>query len=452
MLKDKATFNIADYGALGDGKTLNTKAIQAALDACKEGGGTVHVPKGRYLTGTVRMWDNTTLYLEQGAVLVGSDNLADYTVGVPSHQTPDISWEAVIFAQDAKSICIMGEGELNGQGHMFPLGAEAQSMNDTQESEERIRPSIIFFKACDGIRLEGVHIENAAQFATLFEDCRGMEVEGISIHNRQNQNTDGLHFSGCSDVHITGCKLDCGDDAIVFNKQAEGCSVSNCDISSRWAGIRVGPFSSGDLKNIRVSDCFIHDTYGCAVKIQTGEGGTTSNLLFENLKMQRVTGPIHISLTHFSGWRVLKEGDFFPGAIKGVVIRNVQADTVECAMPSPIEVPPYPGEKYTCMSIMGVEGFPVQDITLENIDICYAGGAQPGAWEEEVPVNDYCYPEYFRWGVLPAFGLFGRNVRGLKMKNVALRAKKPDARYGMVLESAQDVRQDNCRVENGPNT
>ena len=440
--------DIRDFGAIGDGRTLNTEHIQAALDACRAGGGTVEVPPGDFLTGTIRVWDNTTLYFSKGARLIGSSDLRDYSVGIPSHQTPDISWEAILFAVDAHDIVLTGEGILEGQGHLFPLGAEAQSVDDTNESEERIRPSILFLKSCSNIILENIHLENAAQFATLFEDCRNIVIQRISVHNRGNQNTDGLHFSGCEKVQIDSCHLDCGDDAIVFNKYATDCAVQYCDISSRWAGVRVGPFSAGELKHIKVTDCRIHDTYGCAIKIQTGEGGKTHDLLFENLSLENVTGPIHISLTHFPGWRVIRTDDFEPGAIKDVVFRNIRATTVERAMPTPIEVPAQAGEAYSCMSIIGIEGYPVENITFEDVSVEYAGGMKKALIPDTVPVCDYCYPEYFRWGTLPAYGLYARQLAGLYLKNVTLKTAKHDERCAVVMDSVWGLREDGLCLRN----
>lgn len=137
----------------------------------------------------------------------------------------------------------------------------------------------------------------------MIEESEDIVVSGVEIYNRKNYNTDGLHFSENKRIHIDGCKLDCGDDAIVLNRYAQDVRISRCVISSRWAGVRIGPFSDGRFEDIEISDCKIHHTYGCGIKIQMGQGGIIRNVWVHRIRMEKVTGPVHIRLCHFPGWK-----------------------------------------------------------------------------------------------------------------------------------------------------
>lgn len=437
-------YNVIEFGAKGDGLQCNTAAIQSAIDKCRgNGGGTVYFPKGVYLTGTIFLGDNVELYLAPNSIILGSKDISDYKVGQPSPLVPGISWESIIFAKDARNIKICGSGIIDGQGEYFKCGAEAFSMDDADRRETdkpMIRPSLVYFKNCKNVHISDVSLQGSAQFATLFENCSEMKFESISIYNRRNQNTDGLHFFDCSDIFISNCKLDCGDDAIVMNRSAEKCVITNCNISSRWSGIRLGPFSTGNIRNITVSNCIIHDTYGSAIKLQMVEGGTMENVMFENIIMDNVTGPISLRLSHFSGWQVKRKDTLSAGVLKNIYFNNIFARVVENALPMPHEVQPFPGELRSCINITGIQGSMIENLTLSNAHIVYPGGGTlEEAGRDDIPELDYRYPEYYIFGTLPAYGLYARHVKGLTLENVKFEIEKPDLRCAIICDDVEDL-------------
>jgi len=444
-------YNIISFGAKGDGIQSDTEAIQNAVsECCRSGGGTVLFPNGTYLTGTITLGDNVELYLAPNAVILGSKDLSDYRVSEPSPLTPDISWESIFFAKNVKNIKITGSGMIDGQGECFECGSEAFSIDDNnrrKDSRPKIRPSLVYFKDCKDIQLNGIKLHNAAQFATLFENCSDLKFDMIHIKNRSNQNTDGLHFFDCNDIFISSCKFDCGDDAIVMNRSAERCVITNCIISSRWSGIRLGPFSKGKIRNFTVSNCIIHDTYGSAIKLQMGEGGIMENLLFQNIVMDNVTGPISIRLAHFSGWQVKNEGEFSPGILKNVSFNNIFARIAENALPLPHEVQPFPGELRSCINIAGIPENMIEAVSFSNIHaIFHGGGTADEAKRNDIPEMDYRYPEYYIFGTLPAYGLYARHVRGLVIDNVRFELEKPDLRYGILCDDVEDLELSDVKI------
>jgi hypothetical protein len=437
-------FNVAEYGAKGDGLTFDTVAIQAAVDDCvQKNGGTVYFPEGRYLTGTIKLGSNVTIYLSPAAVILGSRDIADYHVGVPSPVVPEISWISILFAMDAMNVNICGSGIINGQGEDFICGAEAFSVDEGErrnDGKPLLRPSLIFFKNCSSISLTEIKLEASAQFATLFENCKDLKFDRINIHNRSNQNTDGLHFFDCKDIFITECKLDCGDDAIVMNRSATRCVINSCIISSRWAGIRLGPFSTGTISNITVSNCVIHDTFGSAIKLQMVEGGVMENLKFDNIIMDNVTGPISIRLSHFSGWQIRRDTVLEPGTLRNITFSNITGNVAENARPLPHEVQPFSGECWSCINITGIPGSKVENVTFSNVQLTYAGGGTTEeAKRKDIPEMDFRYPEYYIFDTLPAYGLYARHVKGLILENVKFDTVQPDARYVLVCEDVENM-------------
>lgn len=436
-------FNVRTFGAKGDGVTLDTDAIQQTIDTCaSEGGGKVVFPAGRYLCGTVFLKNHVTIYLSEGCVLLGSKHIEHYGTGEPNPQMFGYDWESVLFAKDVHDIAVIGLGVINGQGNHFSVGAEAFSIDDQAKMppmKVQIRPSLIYFKNCRNVRLENIRMENAAQFATLFESCEGLKFRDVRIDSRQNLNTDGFHLVACRNIHISGCDINCGDDAIVINRSCDNVLIHNCVISSRWAGIRVGPFSSGELRNILVSHCIIRHTYGCAVKIQMGQGGIMENLRFQNLLMEDVTGPIAIRLCYFPGWQSKSEGSSSPGIIRNVLFQDIYANVAEAPLPGPNESPEKEGEKRSCVSIDGNKDFPVENVTFRNVSITTTGGGLPEeARGENYPIIDNCYPEYFLAGTPPAYGMFARYVNGLELENVRIKAIHSDARPTLLFVNVED--------------
>lgn len=435
-------------------RTKDTKRIQQTIEILeKEGGGTIRFASGIYYTGTVWLCSNLKLVLENGCTIIGSEDVADYTVKTYCHQSKKNYWQSLFFAEDCQEIIISGEGTVEGQGEKFPAGREAFSADDqaqSGETEYKVRPSLFYLKNCRTVRMSGIKLQGAAQFAVLAEDSSNLDFVSLTIHNRKNVNTDGIHLSVTEHVLIENCSLDCGDDAIVLNRKARNIEVRQCRISSRWAGIRIGPFSDGDFCGICVHDCEIYKTYGCAVKIQMGEGGCAQNIVFRNLKFKEVTGPVNISLQHFGGWEEKKYQNMCPGEIKDISFENIKADVTAVGSPLPHEVPVFEGEKFSCLSLSGLKDYKIGKITFSNCVFSYAGGYCDDAYIPCLPEKqDYIYPEYYKSGIMPCYALYARHVADLKIENVTFRLKHKDCRIPFILSDISKARADGLITE-GP--
>jgi hypothetical protein len=425
-------FSVREFGARGDGITLDTAAIQAAIDACATaGGGLVTFSAGRYVSGTVFLRTGVTLRLEANAVLIGTtDTVLYYSCDFADY--PIEFSGSLVYAEDATGIGICGPGVIDGQGRSFPHGAEnfnAEAMSKADTATSYSRPVLVRFERCERVRLDGITLSNAASMAVHCEQCRDIHVSGITIDNRVNQNADGINFIGCEDVVVSNCNLSCGDDAIAIYKSAFRFAITNCIISSRWAALRIGPFSRGIFRDITVNNCLIHDTFGAAIKLQMVEGGVMENISFSNIVMQNVTGPISLRLAGWLGWRRERSSSFPLGILRNVSFRGIRATVAADACPLPHEGPRNPGEARSCITITGQPGHPVTGISFSDVHVTFpGGGTRQEAARDDIPEMPDAYPEYHMFGVLPAFGMYARHVHDLALRGVRFDLAAPDMR------------------------
>ncbi|MDO8685790.1 MAG: glycosyl hydrolase family 28 protein, partial [Clostridiales bacterium] len=209
-------FDIRDYGASADGKTLCSSTIQAAIDACRDcGGGTVLVSQGKYLTGTIQLYSGITLQLDRGATLLGSPDFRHYRdLGTPDNTsiycTPiiaDYPTQAIIFAKDAENFAIIGGGKIDGQGQWGRYFPNPEDIN-------QVRPSGIILENCEKVAIRDISINNTAFWSTRFVMCKEMTISGVRIHSLQSGNGDGLDFVGGENITVSDCIIKAGDDCI----------------------------------------------------------------------------------------------------------------------------------------------------------------------------------------------------------------------------------------------
>ena len=286
-------YNIQDFGAKGDGKTLNTKSIQAAIDKCfAEQGGTVLIPGGDFFSGTLELKSNVTLHIVASGKLLGSPKREDYTAGkgVP----PGNGNIVFLFAVNAHHLSIEGKGTIDGNGLAFYNGKG----DNTGPGQNGVggnfdRPHLGIFYQCENLRMDDVFCTASAYHCFRILGCKHVHIDGIRIYNRVNRNNDGFHFNNSEYVHLINCDVQCQDDACALFGSNKFVTISNCSFSTRWSIFRFG---GGESQNITVTNCLIYDTYGCPIKISAGNA-RIENLTFSNIIMRNVTGPIGIGFS-----------------------------------------------------------------------------------------------------------------------------------------------------------
>ena len=351
-------FDITKFGAAGDGKTLNTRAIQAVIDACGAGG-VVRVPAGVFLSGAIFLKSDMTLHLDEGAVLLGSPDPKDYPVmKYRSEGKEKPCYASLINTPDAKgtrwrNITIAGSGTINGNGTV--LRQEEMS----EKAAERGR--VICIRDTDGLYLQGVTIRQSPFWCVHPIYCNGVTVNGVSIHTKYDEaghpypgmvNGDGLDPDSCRNVFIFNCHIASEDDCIALKsgRDAEGRAVgiptenvriSHCLFTSGF-GVAMGSEMSGGVKNVLVEDCVFQDTFSIgSVKAIRGRGSMVENITYsdctltnQNQKTQDsrwFRGALYVDQFYGDAKPDLstaKPKDESTPLIRNVLFQNITLDTV----------------------------------------------------------------------------------------------------------------------------
>ncbi len=460
-------YNILDFGAIADGKTLNTDHIQSAIDAAyKNGGGRVIVPAGRFLTGTILMKSGVELHLFKDAILLGSTIPTHYTK-LSSWKASVIAdkrmsnWKALVMAESQENFSITGRGEINGQGRqlalnidsLFYMGQIDSSNYDLVEKRPQffVRPQLIEFVNCKNILVKNVTLKNSASWVQTYYRCEDISIDSAKINSDAYWNNDGIDIVDCKNVRITNCFVNAADDGICLKSHylphyCDNIYISNCTVRSSASAIKLGAKSRTGFKNVTIENIKIYDTFRSAIAIECVDGGFLENVLVNNIQAVNTGNAIFIRL-----------GERIAGStLKNVTIKNMK---VEVAFERPdyayeIRGPELPFfHNIFPSSITGVPGHPVENVTLENIEIIYPGRGNNGLANmplsrlNDVPEHVSAYPEFSMFGELPAWGLYVRHVDELIMKNIKLSIAAPDYRPALVFDDVRNLEIDSMRID-----
>ncbi len=440
------SFNIRNFGAVGNGVVLNTKTIQGAIDSCAgSGGGTVYVPAGIFLTGTLELRSNINLCLENGAELKGSPDMTDYKKYQSPHAS-EISHYGVLFASNGENISITGQGTINGNEEAFFEWDKAKSIEwggtKFTRQKEKFRESsgigdgpvvpkerprqMIIFSGCKNVMVRDVKIEKSPFWTLHFADCDGVSVNGIKIwNNLLTPNSDGIDMTSCSNVTISDCDIRAGDDALVvvgyayhyelpgyndLRHPSENICITNCNLQSRSSGIRIGFIDQNSVRNIHISNVNITNSNRGIGIFTRGEGSV------ENVTISQVTietrlhtgdwwgngEPIHIST-------VPGEKDVKPGRIKGLTFRDI-----------------------TCTSengilIYGCNETPIEDVSFENLKLKITGSKLNSVAGGNIDLRGALGDKQLFESDLSAFGV--SDVKNISLNNVTIDWKDADKEF-----------------------
>lgn len=420
-------YDVRDCGAKADGKTLCTDAIQKAIDQCsRDGGGTVYLAPGTFLSGTIYLKSDVVLKLDVGCTLLGSKDLKDYppTVQAFRSYTDNYTDKSLIYAEKAERIAIIGRGTIDGQGASF-------------KGPYKVRPYTIRFIECRNVTVEDVTLRNSPMWMQHYLACDDVRISGITVRSRVNHNNDGINIDSCHRVVISDCNISSGDDAIVLKSTSAGIcrdvTVSNCVVSSHCNGLKVGTESNGGFKNIVMTGCAIYDTRLAGLALEIVDGGTMDRVVVSNITMDNVGAPIFLRLGNRA--RPFKQDMEKPGMGE---MRNITISSIEATGANP-----------TGCAVSGLPEAAIENVTLSNLRFSFDGGGTKADAGRAVPEKPSDYPEYSMFGRLPAYGLYCRHIKGLKLLNVQLQLAKPDQRYAIVFEDVEDALIDSPDVPSG---
>lgn len=459
-------FDVMEFGAIGDGKTLCTVSLNRAVDACHAaGGGVVYLPPGVYLSGTVVLKSNVTFYLGAGATLLGSKNISDYlpqlqSVNVKASQDEsvfkndkrDAGAFHLIFARDSENVGLAGPGRIDGQGPAFwvPSGRVQPPPADYWRDviaynwkPMRPRPSpMLEFYNCKNLRIEKVRIENSPGWTLRPIHCDNVFINGIRIKNPvYGPNCDGIDATCCHNVFVSDCLIETGDDALCLKSEnpygeplrvSKNITVTNCVLSGCCNGFKFGTATHGGYENVVFSNSVIfnddvplNERIISGIALEMVDGGWLEGVVISNIRMQRTRTPIFIRRANRK-----PRLDGTPGTLRGVMIENV-----------------YATDAILTSSITGLPGFDVEDVTLSNIRIESAEGGKASWVDRKIPELPRSYPEARDFGRLPGYGFYCRHVSGLRLRNLEFKSAANEARPAIFCDDVKNLDIDGLRSQ-----
>ncbi|HEY3041106.1 MAG TPA: glycoside hydrolase family 28 protein [Pyrinomonadaceae bacterium] len=479
--------DVRTFGAKGDGKTLDTPAINKAIEkAAAAGGGTVFFPAGSYLSVSIHLKSNITLYLDQGATIVAAETRPGIAYDPPEPNEFDSYQDfghshfhnSLIWGENLENISILGPGRIWGKG-LVRHGVESRTKEQNAalgnappdprggpfgypNPRDAVEPGwgnkSISLKLCRNVIIRDITIYHGGHFAILATGVDNLTIDNLKI----DTNRDGIDVDACKNVRISNCTVNSPFDdgicpkssyALGYARATENVTITNCQVSGYDEGtlldgtykrefrnqngtfsptgrIKFGTESNGGFKNITISNCVFEYCRGLA--LEAVDGALLEDVTITNLTMRDISNsPFFLRLGNRA--RGPKEKTSV-GALRRVLISNVVVYNADA--------------KYASI-ISGIPGHPIEDVRLSNIKLYSRGG---GTKEQAALIpaeEEERYPEPTMFGELPAYGFFIRHVKGLQMNDVEVAYIKEDARPPFVMTDVKVVDFFRVRAQHG---
>ena len=408
-------FDVRHYGAAGNGAVPDTAAFRRAIDATSAaGGGTVFVPAGTYLTGTIRLRDNITLWLDAGATLLGTKDLAQYE----SSNGTDEWYKALVLAQGLHNVAVLGRGTVNGNRVFNPKG------------EEHIRgPHALLFQDCTGVTVRDIHVQDAGNYALILRSVEGVTIDGITVHG----GWDGINMHDARDATISNCRLYTGDDSLA-GAYWENVTVANCILNSACNPVRVGG------RNVLISNCVMYGpgeaASGTSLRHHTEAGfqilpqssrarnkyataGPVDNMVLSGNTMIHVRTPFFVAYSADAPYSGNNLG------VGRIVVDNL---TVLDAGRTPFY-------------ISAPANNPAKSIVLRNVRLHFTGGGSEAQAEEQ---------GFSPFSILQSYAVYARNVEHLELHDVRADYSEPDTRPAIFGENLGTLELDRFQSQRAP--
>lgn len=437
-------FNVRNYGAVGDGKHVDSPAIDKAIQAASAaGGGTVYIPAGTYLSGSIHLTNNIHLFLDAGAVILGDkwnsetyDPTEPYTLGAYQDGGHSFFHNSLIWGEGLTNVSITGHGMIHGGGLTTwegkldeKIGFNQKPPFPTDTGGVHAANKAIALKLCRNVLIRDVTIFHGGWFAMLVTACDNVTIDNVTI----DTNRDGMDLDCCRNVMVSNCRVNSPIDDGICPKSThvlgtpritENLTIVNCQVSGFEEGtlldgtmtpakngfgrIKFGTESSGGFRNVTVANCTFRSCHGLA--LEEVDGGILENFTINNLTMMDVRDyAIYIT----AGKRNRTPNLTTNSRIRNILISNVIVDGVD---------------KMSGIQIMGLPEQPIEGVRLENIRLLSKGGGTTNDAAIQPKELGTGYPEPGIIGTLPAYGIFARHVRNLELANIRLSFQTMDMR------------------------
>lgn len=463
---EQQIFNVNDFGAVADGETLCTAAVQKAVDACHEnGGGIVRFDGGKYVLSTIFLKSNVHIEIPAGTEILGSLNFYDFAqqeqIDYPIYQDASHTYFdlSMFVGRNCDNISITGKGKIDMRSVWDEDGVRGEAIKHRG-------PKCVALKECNNIEISGLEMVNVTDLAVYFAGCENVDVHGLKLYVY----IDGISPDNSKNVRIYDCDVEAGDDAIVFKSSytlnrldiCKNIKVWNCRLKSRCTAVKFGTETNGGFEDIFVENIDIRETRITGIAIESVDGAILDNITIRNVKMRNVNAPIFVHV----GRRMRGPAGRAIGKIKNITLENITAEGPY----EPYEIVAWnyfsykAGDNYQYPWIFGTAesfndtksgntaetawqmtsnicGLPeshLENITLRNIHLKLDGGVK--TFNANVPEDAQDYPEVYVYGrILPAKGIYFRYVDGLTIDNVTVGTYRADVREDLVFEKVENL-------------
>jgi hypothetical protein len=412
-------------------ETSDTKRLQRAIDQAHErGGGTVHLAAGRYVSGSLLLRSNVSLWLDNGSILAMSPDVAEFlpaeklTYETGANQATSDFHFALLVGDAVESIAVFGEGVIECE----------------QGKQKGGGPKPVALRRCTRVSLRGITIRNARNYNISMLGCQFVDMDGITI---QRGHADGIDPDCCRYVRIANCFVESADDSLCLKASGslgergatEYVTVTNCVLRTASIHFKCGTESCGDFRNITISNCVFEGGLGMrhgnpGIALYTVDGGNLDGVVASNIVMRDVGTPLAIIRGNRDRCSLGKG----PGPLGSISVSNIIAT----------------GAKFTSV-IAGLPDAPVTGIHISGVSISMAVSGTGPKTLEEVPEQPIAYPQPVMFGKLPAFGLFLRHVANLVLSDVKLKAPAQEDRPDIVADDVVNLRLHGYEKEFGTN-
>jgi polygalacturonase len=447
-LANSSILNVKHFGATGDGQTIDTAAINRAIEhAASAGGGTVYFPAGTYLSYSIHLKSFVSLYLDQGAtILAGSTPLEGTTTGgydAAEPQNPE--WNAfqdyghnhwhnsLIWGENIHDFSILGPGLIWGKG------LSRGHSNDT-DLPDTTKPGVgnkaIALKNCHNVILRDFSILKGGWFGVLATGVDNLSIDNLKI----DTNRDGIDIDCCRNVRVSNCTVNSPIDdgicpkssfALGYPRPTENLTITNCYVTGGYeigsvldgtwkkgtiriptGRIKLGTESNGGFRNVTISNCVFESCQGFA--LESEDGALVEDITFTGITMRDIrSAPMFLRL----GTRMRGPRDAKPGVMRRVILSNITSS----------------GASQLPSILSGVPGYQIEDIKISDVFLQQVGGGNAEMAARKPEERETAYPDPEMFGALPATGFFLRHLRNLEMTNIEIATLQPDQRPAFTL-------------------
>jgi len=446
---DGAIFDVRKFGAAGDGKTVDTAAINKTIDAAASAaGGTVYFPAGSYLSFSIHLKSNIALHLDRGATVIGAETPAG---GSGGYDLPEPNqWDhyqdfghshfhnSLIWGEGLENVSILGPGRIWGKGLSKGYGP------GPNVKQPGVGNKSISLKNCHNVLLRDFSILQGGWFGILATGVDNFTIDNLTV----DTNRDGMDIDCCRNVRVSNCTVNSPWDdgicpkssyALGYPRATEMVTITNCFVTGgyelgtvldgtykvidpavripRTGRIKMGTESNGGFKNITISNCVFEKCGGLA--LETVDGAILEDVSISNITMRDITNsPIFLRL----GSRMRGPEGRPMGVLRRVIISNVVCSNSR--------------SRFGCI-ISGIPGHYIEDVKLSDMYLQFEGGGTKEDAALQAPEKENGYPEPTMFGTLPDSGFFIRHVKNIDIGNVEISSEKPDQRPPFVLDDVQ---------------